>query len=96
MVDSQVRRDTPAYDAGVNVDDEILAIGEFRVRADQFASRLDQYRPGQTISLLVARREQLMRLDLTLGREPSEGWRLEVDTGATPEQQARLKAWQGE
>jgi predicted metalloprotease with PDZ domain len=96
LVVSQVRRDTPAYDAGLNVDDEIVAIGEFRVRADQLATRLEQYRPGQTVSLLVARRERLTRLDVTLGREPMEGWRLEPDPSATPEQQARLKAWQGE
>ena len=30
---SQVRRETPAFAAGFNVDDEILAIDEFRVRA---------------------------------------------------------------
>ena len=80
----------------MNVDDEILAIGDFRVRADQLATRLEQYRPGDKVSLLVARREQLTRIDVTLGREPAEGWRLEPDPIATPEQQARLKAWQGE
>jgi predicted metalloprotease with PDZ domain len=96
LVVSQVRRGTPAYEAGVNVDDEILAIGDFRVRADQLATRLEQYRPGDKVSLLVARREQLTRIDVTLGREPAEGWRLEPDPSATPEQQARLKAWQGE
>ena len=32
--------------AGINVDDEILAIDDFRVRADQLATRLEQYKPG--------------------------------------------------
>jgi predicted metalloprotease with PDZ domain len=95
LVVSQVRRGTPAYDAGLNVDDEILALGEFRVRADQLTTRLEQYRPGQTVSVLIARREQLTRLDVVLGREPEDAWRLEPDPAATPEQLARLKAWQG-
>ena len=93
LIISQVRRGTPAFSAGLNVDDEILAIGDFRVRADQFETRLEQYRPGDTVSVLVARREQLMRVDVTLGSETPKGWALEVKPDATPAQQARLKAW---
>ncbi len=50
LIVSQVRRDTPALAAGLNVDDEILAIGEFRVRADRLENRLEQYRPGDRVS----------------------------------------------
>lgn len=77
LIVTQVRRGTPAYDAGVNVDDEILGIDDYRVRADRFDNRLEQYKPGDRISLLVARREQLMRRELTLGGEPPKSWRLE-------------------
>ncbi len=90
---TQVRRETPAFAAGLNVDDEILAIGDFRVRADQLETRLEQYRPGDTVSVLVARRERLMRIDVTLGAEPPRGYVVEVRDDATPEQLARLKAW---
>ena len=38
LVITQVRRGTPAYEAGLNVDDEIIAIDDFRVRADQLPS----------------------------------------------------------
>ena len=65
-----MRRDSPGSAAGINVDDEILAIGEFRVRADRWDNRLDQYKVGDRVALLVARREQLQRLDLTLAAEP--------------------------
>lgn len=93
LVITQVRRGTPAHAAGLNVDDEILAIGEFRVRADQLDARLERYRPGQVVSVLVARRDQLMRLDVTLGAEPPRAWSLEVSPTLTPEQEARLRAW---
>jgi predicted metalloprotease with PDZ domain len=77
LVITQVRRGTPGYEAGLNVDDEILAFDEYRVRAERLESRLEQYRPGDRVTLLVARREQLMRLDVTLGTEPPKTWRLE-------------------
>lgn len=90
---SQVRRGTPAEAAGVNVDDEILGIDEYRVRPDQWDARMDAYRPGDRVSLLVARRERLVRLDATLGSEPARAWRLEVDPSATPAARERLHAW---
>ncbi|GIW88350.1 MAG: peptidase M61 [Isosphaeraceae bacterium] len=93
LVVSQVRRGTPGAAAGVNVGDEILAIGEFRVRADQWSKRLELYRPEESTSLLIARRERLMRLPVTFGREPTESWRLAVRDDASPEQNARRKAW---
>jgi predicted metalloprotease with PDZ domain len=90
---STVRRDTPGFSAGLNVDDEILAIGEFRVRADRWDNRLDQYKPGDRVSMLLARRERLIRVDATLGTEPPRQWRLEVSPEATDVQKTRLAAW---
>jgi predicted metalloprotease with PDZ domain len=89
LVVSQVRRGTPAYSAGLNVDDEILAMNGFRVRADQLAARLDQYKPGDKVALLVARRDQLLTLETEFGAEPPRPWRLEVDPAATETQQQR-------
>jgi predicted metalloprotease with PDZ domain len=93
LVVSHVRRDGPAADAGLNVDDEILAIGGFRVRADRFDNRLEQHRPGDRVELLVARREQLTRLGITFGAEPVRGWRLELNPSATDVQQASRTKW---
>ena len=90
---TQVRRETPALDAGLNVDDEILAIGDYRVRADRLDNRLEQYRPGDRVTLLVARREQLVRLDLTFGAEPPRAWRLEVHPSAQEGQQSTRQKW---
>ena len=95
LVVTQVRRGTPAFEAGVNVDDEILAIDEYRVRADRLENRLEQYEPGDTVSLLVARREQLVRLDVTLATEPPRRWRLELLPSPSDTQQTHLSAWLG-
>ncbi|MDP2055705.1 MAG: PDZ domain-containing protein [Acidobacteriota bacterium] len=96
LVVTSVRRGTPAIDAGLNVDDEILAIDDVRVRADGLAARLELYKPGDKISVLVARRDKLTRLEVTLGADPGRPWRLEVSPTATDEQKARLLAWTGQ
>ncbi len=93
LVVSQVRRNTPALAAGLNVDDEILAIDDYRVRADRLDNRLEQYKPGDKVTLLVARREQLLRLELTLGTEPPRSWRLEVNPSANDAQQSGRGRW---
>lgn len=95
LIISQVRRDSPAYLAGVNVDDEILAIDGFRVRADRLDNRLEQYRPGDPVRVLVARRDQLTNIDVTLASEPRREGRLEFSPSATAEQTARLGQWLG-
>jgi predicted metalloprotease with PDZ domain len=93
---TSVRRGTPALTAGLNVEDEILAIDDIRVRADGLAARLDQYRAGDTIVMLVSRRDRLTKLDVRLGAEPGRAWRLEVDPGATEAQKSRLIAGIGQ
>lgn len=93
LVISQVQRNAPADTFGLNVDDEILAIDDFRVRPDRWDNRLEQYRPGDNVSFLVARREQLVRIPVTFGSEPPKGWRLEASPAATDRQQRLLDGW---
>ncbi|HVT57682.1 MAG TPA: PDZ domain-containing protein [Thermoanaerobaculia bacterium] len=90
---TQVRRDTPAFRAGLNVGDEILAIGGYRIPPEGLRDRLKCYRPGESTTLLVARRERLLELPFTFGESPRPRCRLELDPAATPEQRAQLAAW---
>jgi predicted metalloprotease with PDZ domain len=93
LIVTQVQRDSPADVAGLNVDDEILAIDDFRVRADRLDNRLEQYQRGDKVAFLVARREQLVRIPVTFGTEPAKGWRLELNPAATDTQRRQLDAW---
>jgi predicted metalloprotease with PDZ domain len=93
LVITQVQRGSPADVAGLNVDDEILAIDEFRVRADRLENRLEQYKTGDKVAVLVARREQLVRIPTTFGAEPQRAWRLEVNPSATELQRRLLDGW---
>jgi predicted metalloprotease with PDZ domain len=90
-----VRRETPAYEYGFNVGDEILAIDDYRVTADLWEDRLTRYRPEDRASILIARREKLRRIDVVFGSEPPKVWKLEVDPEASEEQRARFDQWIG-
>jgi predicted metalloprotease with PDZ domain len=94
LIVTRVPRETPAYDSGLNVEDEIIAIDDLRVRPDQISQRLENYKPGDKVSILVARREQLTRMGLTFGEEPKR-WQLEVRPDATEAQKEHLEAWLG-
>jgi predicted metalloprotease with PDZ domain len=93
LVVTQVRRETPAYEAGLNVGDEILGLGDYRVPPEGWKERLKAYRPGQKEMLLLARRERLMRVPVVFGEKPKLRWKLEIDPEATPEQRAHLEGW---
>jgi predicted metalloprotease with PDZ domain len=95
LVVTVVKRETPAYESGLNVGDEILAIGDYRVPPDGLETRLKNYRPKEKTTLLVARRERLTRLPVTFGEKPRPRWKLEPLPNATAEQKAHLDAWLG-
>jgi predicted metalloprotease with PDZ domain len=93
LVVKRVTRRSPAAEAGVNVDDEILAIDRIRIAGDGLNERLDYYRAQDQIGLLLSRRGRVIEVDVRLGARPSETWELEVDPAATEEQKGRLSGW---
>jgi predicted metalloprotease with PDZ domain len=90
---TRVTRDTAAFTAGLDVDDEILAINNARLSAGELANRLRQFRPGDKVTITISRRDDIQRLDVTLGTAPAESWTLEVKSNATSEQSRHLQAW---
>jgi predicted metalloprotease with PDZ domain len=93
---SEVRRDTPAFAAGVSPGDEVLALDGYRVLPAEWDKRRANYRPGQAAELLVARRDRLIPLPVTFGRDPGKRWQLVIDEQADEAAVARRRAWLGE
>jgi predicted metalloprotease with PDZ domain len=93
LVVSRVLRDTPAYRAGVNSGDELIAIGDERIPTSGLEAALTGHKPGDAITLLVSRRGQLRRLELELGQTPTASWELERRPQASTTQTARLRGW---
>lgn len=92
LVVTEVKRGTPAWDAGLSPSDELLAIDGFRLAGDLDA-RLAQLGEARAIELLLARRGVVRTLPVTLGRAPDRTWELEVDPGASPQAARRRAAW---
>ncbi len=90
---TQVRSDTPAAEAQLSVDDEILAVNGLRVSQSQLARRLELYGAENTVDLLISRRDQIMTLPVTLGLKPEATWRLKILSDASDEQKARVTKW---
>lgn len=90
----EVPSGTPAHEAGVAVDDELIAIDDERLPTD-VDQRLARLRAGETVDLLVSRRGRLRRLRVVLGERPSDTWRLELDPSASATQRRSLESWLG-
>jgi predicted metalloprotease with PDZ domain len=92
-----VKRGSPAEQAGISAEDEILAFDDLRVPPDKekLEERLKRYRKGQNVQVLVSRREQLRRFNVTFGSKPLNRWQLEVDPEASEQSKRQLRAWLG-
>jgi len=90
---SNVYRGTAAYGAGVNVDDEILALGGFRVVPEQWETRTGMLSAGDKVAILLSRRDEIRTIDLTLAKEPTLEWRLYPGAGTTDAQKRNLQEW---
>jgi predicted metalloprotease with PDZ domain len=88
----ELRRDTPAYEAGLDVGDELVAIDGYRTSEDIDAS-LARFRPQQKVTLTVSRRGRLREIEMTLGKHPETEWALRVADDANPVQELHLDQW---
>ena len=89
----RVYRGSPSDAAGLNVDDELVALDGFRLTADAWPDRLGMYQPGQELELLISRRGRIKQLMICLGRKPAHNWQLELDPAATSTSRENLNQW---
>jgi predicted metalloprotease with PDZ domain len=90
---ADVPRGTPAFDAGVNAGDEIVAIGGFRVVPDQYVARLEALRPGVDTAITVARHDALKTLTFRPVDPVPPMWELRARRGSSAVQQSHLTSW---
>lgn len=88
LVVTEVRRGTPAYEAGLNVDDELIAIGDDRI--DDIARDLKGRPPGTKLSILVSRRRRLRRIEVELQERPRERYRVKTKSPRAQSQKDHL------
>jgi predicted metalloprotease with PDZ domain len=95
LVVQSVREGSPAWNAGLYAEDEILAEDGFRVDKGALWQRLEERGPGGRLRLAVFRRDELVEVPITLGEQPEDTVWLEQVPDATAEQRAAFQAWCG-
>lgn len=86
----------PAYAAGINVGDEIVALNGQQMTAKEFMSHVSDHRtPGDRVWLQIVRRNRLRRIDFELAAKPVMRCRIEKVSSPTPAQSAAYRSWLG-
>ncbi len=86
---------SPAHLAGINPGDELLAIDGFKVSADRFNDRLQQYRPGEQINLTIFQGDRLLTVLVTLAEPQPQQYQLHSLEHTDDRQRQQFKAWIG-
>ncbi len=91
-----VTHDSPAYNQGLSIGDEIIALNGIRVTSSRFFyDLLNKNKPGMEISLLIARDEMIKTLNITLAGEDDREFKISKAYDAEPKQKIVYKKWTG-
>jgi len=88
-----VREGGPSFDAGINVDDLILAVDGQRASTGDLSKLLDRTEAGTALTLTAMRRGQLFEIEVTTSPKPLTTWNLRTVKDPTDEQKASFEAW---
>lgn len=77
----------------LSANDEILAVGGFRMGSEKLSFCLGTMKPGETLRLTIARNGKLMEVEGRIGRRPAFEHRIQPVEGATDDQKALFRDW---
>ena len=67
---TQVREQTPAYNAGLQVGDQLIAIGNWQVNSGNLQQSLDRLPQGESVTLTLLRDQKLKQYQIALQSAP--------------------------
>ena len=86
---------SPAQEAGLYAEDDLVALDGWKVDGASLLSRCEDRRPGETVRVTVFRRDKLLEVPVVLGQKPAEAvWLARVER-PTDAQKAAYQAWLG-
>ncbi len=88
-----VRNNSPAEDAGLQVNDQIVVLAGQVVTRDSWRKTLARYKPGESIPITVKRDRQTIKTNIVLGQPERFDYRIEEKADATADQKALRVAW---
>lgn len=93
VVVEQVLRNSAAWDGGLNVGDEIIAVNGQRVSKGLLSALLNGSAPGDRWEVLISRDGLLRVLPITLDVDTRVRYVIEKRADATPEEKALYEQW---
>ncbi len=95
LIVSRVLAGSPAYEQGLNANDQIVALDGVRVNKEMFETMLTARRPGDVIRLTIFRFDDLRTLEIRLGDHMEVLFRILTLSQLTDEQRQNLSAVDG-
>jgi len=86
---------SPAYEAGLDYGDEILAIDGQRIRSSDLQDRIAEYKPGDAVKITLFRGDKLREFDVTLRLQDVPPYRIVRVEKPTDLQRAIYESWLG-
>jgi predicted metalloprotease with PDZ domain len=88
-----VHPNSPAEDAGLQEEDEIISLGKKNISRENFLVSLARYKQGDRVPITVKRDRKTIQTTLLLGAPERLEYRIDERKDATPQQKALRAAW---
>ena len=88
-----VRNNSPAEDAGLQMGDEIVLLNGKEVTKDSWRRTLARFKTGESVPITVKRDRRTIKANILLGHPERFDYRIEEKTDATAEQQRLRAQW---
>lgn len=95
LVITSVPKDTPAYDQGLNANDQIVAIDGARANTNFLQAYLAEKKAGETVKISVFRFDMLREFDIILGARARPAFQILPVDAPTDEQKSLYLAFLG-
>ena len=93
VIISGVETASAAYEGGLNVGDELIAVNEYRVEENNFQSIIDLFEINDKVTVLISRDGLVKEKEIEIRRDQSFAYTYELLTNLTKQQKIVIDTW---
>lgn len=95
----QIQKETPAYEQGLNANDQIVAVDGYRIAPTDsvrdFTAQIESRKPGDKMRLTVFRFDRLREIEITLGGRARPDFQIKAVENPTEDQKRLYREFLG-
>ena len=92
---SSVLKNGSAYDNGIYVGDELIAINGYRISNSNLNMLIDQFNIGEKVSFLISRRGVIKNIELDIRKDTSVSYTYAITPDRSKSQEKVYESWMG-